>query len=239
MRKYFSKLYLSGKTAFEKEIHKDLINENKKFIITANPETFMIGQRDLEFDKILSSTYTTIVPDGIGIVKAAKLLGYNVKERITGVELADYLLKSANSNRKSVYLFGAKEQVVQLLVEKIKREYPRIEILGYANGYENEKDKIMEHIIDKDPDIVLVALGIPQQEKLIWRYYLKAKKGIFIGVGGSFDVLSGTKKRAPQIFIKLNLEWLYRIMREPSRIKRFIKNNVLFLMSIIQDWRKK
>ena len=87
----------------------------------------------------------------------------------------------------------------------------------------------MEEIIKLKPDILFVALGIPYQEKLIGKYYNKFKKGIFIGVGGSFDVLSGTKKRAPRLFIKLKLEWLYRIICEPKRLKRFFKYNVKFL----------
>ena len=91
---------------------------------------------------------------------------------------------------------------------------------------------MMEKIVKKNPDICLVALGIPEQEKTIARHIKEAKKGIYIGVGGSFDVLSGEKKRAPKLFIKLNLEWLYRIIKEPKRLKRFWNNNVKFLLKI-------
>lgn len=90
----------------------------------------------------------------------------------------------------------------------------------------------MKKIIELNPDICLVALGIPEQEILISKYIENAKKGIYIGVGGSLDVLSGTKKRAPEIFIKLNLEWLYRIIKEPKRIKRFWNNNIKFLIEV-------
>ena len=90
----------------------------------------------------------------------------------------------------------------------------------------------MEEVIKLKPDICMVALGIPLQEKIIYKYFDKFKKGIFIGVGGSFDVLSGFKKRAPKIFIKLNLEWLYRIIKEPKRINRFINNNIKFMFKI-------
>ena len=89
-----------------------------------------------------------------------------------------------------------------------------------------------KEIIKCKPDIVLVALGMPQQEELIYKYLDKFKKGIFVGVGGSFDVLSGTIKRAPKIFIKLNLEWLYRILKEPKRLKRFYNNNIKFILKI-------
>ena len=90
----------------------------------------------------------------------------------------------------------------------------------------------MKDIVKKKPDICMVALGIPYQEKLISKYFDKVNKGIYIGVGGSFDVMSGTKKRAPKIFIKLNLEWLYRIMTEPKRLKRFWNSNVKFMFKI-------
>ena len=131
-----------------------------------------------------------------------------------------------------MYLFGAKEEVITNLVTKIQKEYPNIKLLGYHNGYEKDKDEIMQKIINLKPDIVMLAMGIPLQEKLIYKYYNDFKKGILIGVGGSFDVLSGNKKRAPQLFIKLNLEWLYRIIREPKRLKRFYQNNIKFLFNI-------
>ena len=117
----------------------------------------------------------------------------------------------------------------------IKEKYPRIKVLGSTNGYVKNRDEIFKNIIDLNPDICLVALGIPMQEELIAKHIDKAKKGIYIGVGGSFDVLSGTKKRAPKIFIKLNLEWLYRILTEPSRLKRFYENNIKFVIKVIFD----
>ena len=90
----------------------------------------------------------------------------------------------------------------------------------------------MEEIVKKEPDVILVALGTPHQELLIDKYYERASKGIFLGVGGSFDVLSGMKKRAPRIFIKCNMEWLYRIVSEPKRIGRFYKSNVRFIKKV-------
>ncbi len=106
--------------------------------------------------------------------------------------------------------------------------------MGYRNGYVVNKDYVFRDILRKEPDIILVALGMPLQEKIIYRNIKKFRKGIFVGVGGSFDILSGCKKRAPKIFIKLNLEWLYRIIKEPKRIKRFYKNNIRFIFKIIK-----
>ena len=121
------------------------------------------------------------------------------------------------------------------MVNKIKIEYPNINILGYSDGYVKDRDKVFKKIIKLKPDVCLVALGIPHQEKLIYKYLDKFEKGIFVGVGGSFDVLSGSKKRAPKVFIKLNLEWFYRIICEPKRLKRFWNNNVKFIFSVRKE----
>lgn len=237
MKAYFQKLYCEGMDSFLEELKIRLQTEKKTFVVTANPETLMIGQENQAFDKVLKDEEVIIVPDGIGVVKAAELLGCNMNGRVTGVEISQFLLKQADEQRKSIYLFGAAQEVIETLISKIKNEYPGIVIAGYQNGYAQDKDAVFEKIVKAEPDIVLVALGIPQQELLIHKYYNQFKKGIFVGVGGSFDVLSGKKKRAPQIFIKLNLEWLYRIAKEPKRIKRFYRSNVKFL-SIINKMRR-
>lgn len=231
MQKYLKKIYKDSKDKYFNELAKDLKNKKKRFIITVNPETLMISENDNELKAILDSNFS-YVADGIAVVKAARKLGINVNERITGIDIAEYLLNVANENSYSIYLFGAKEEVINLLVDKIKNEYQNIKILGYSNGYVDDYDKVMKKIVKLNPDICMVALGIPLQEKLIYKYFKEVKKGIYIGVGGSFDVLSGSKKRAPKIFIKLNLEWLYRIVKEPKRIKRFWNNNIKFMFKI-------
>lgn len=234
MKEYFDKLYIKGQAEFEKMLYTALDKGEKKFVITANPETLMIGQSNKEFDQILKSDEIIIVPDGIGVVKAARLLGTNVSGRVTGVELSKGLLEYANRTKKKICLFGAKEDVLQTLLNKIKKEYPEIVIGGYANGYVQDKVLEMKRLVECEPDIMLVALGIPQQELLINKYFSEVKKGVYMGVGGSFDVLSGTKRRAPKIFIKLNLEWLYRIVKEPKRIKRFLKSNIVFIVKVLK-----
>lgn len=235
MNNYLKQIYQKPKNEFYEQINNSLKKEKKEFIVTANPETFMISTQDKELEKIILDKNNLIVPDGIAVVKACKKIGIDIKERITGIETCEYLLKLANEQELSLYLFGAKEEVLEKLTEKIKKDYPKIKLLGATNGYVDDKNKIMNEIIKKSPDICLVALGIPLQEKLIAKNINKAKKGIFIGVGGSFDVLSGTKKRAPKLFIKLNLEWLYRIITEPKRLKRFWNNNVKFLFKIKKE----
>ncbi len=232
MRKYFDKLYKGDFKAFIADLKMNVKEDRKTFVITANPETLMIGTENPVFDMILKSDDTIIVPDGIGVVKAANILNIPIKERITGVEIVQELFGILNEEKKSLYLLGAKREVIEALVAKIRVDYPNVNIVGYQDGYVQDKDAVFEEIVTLKPDAVLVALGIPAQEILIHRYYDRFDKGIFIGVGGSFDVLSGTKKRAPEIFIKLNLEWLYRITKEPKRFKRFYDSNIKFIGKI-------
>lgn len=232
MKELFNKLYKETADSFYKILKNNLKKDNKMFIVTANPETFMISEKDEDVKRLLFDENTTLVPDGIGIVKAAKMLRYDVKERIPGIDIANKLLAYGNEFKKSIYLFGSKEEVIISMKEVIKEKYPNLKLVGATNGYEKDKDKVFEKIANKKPDIILVALGIPGQEKLIYKHIDKFDKGIFVGVGGSFDVISGHKKRAPQIFIKLNLEWLYRIIKEPKRFKRFYDSNVKFMFKV-------
>ena len=239
MKKYFEKLFKEGQEEFYKLIENNLKNEKRMFIVTANPETFTYGTKDDVFNDLLVSNDTTLIPDGVGIVKAANMLKYNVKERITGVDLAVKLLELSNENKYKVALLGAKEEVIQALKSVINEKYSNIKIVKMENGYTEDKDAFFKDLKNVDVDVCLVALGIPHQEKLLFKHLNEFKKGIFVGVGGSFDVISGLKKRAPKIFIKLNLEWLYRICKEPKRLKRFWDNNVKFMFKIKRETKNK
>lgn len=232
MKELFYKLYKKDKESFYKIIRNNLESNKKTFIVTANPETFMTSINDSELKQLLIDKQTTVVPDGVGIVKAGKKIGCNIKERITGIDIAYKLLEYGNDLDKTIYLFGAKEEVIVSMKKVLSNQYPNLKIVGTSNGYIEDKDKVFNNIVKLEPDIVLVALGIPLQEKLIYEYLDKFKKGIFVGVGGSFDVISGHKKRAPEILIKLDLEWLYRIIKEPKRLKRFYNSNIKFIMNI-------
>lgn len=232
MRKLFDKLYKKSANSFYELLDKNLKDNKKTFVVTANPETFMISERENEVKNMLLDKETIMVPDGIGVLKAGKKIGYNIEERITGIDIANKLLEFGNKQEKTIYLFGSKEEVIVNMKKVLEKNYPNLVLVGSSNGYVSDKDKVFDEIVKLEPDIVLVALGIPLQEMLIYKHLDRFKKGIFVGVGGSFDVMSGLKKRAPSIFIKLNLEWLYRIMKEPKRLKRFYDSNVKFLFSI-------
>ena len=235
MKKLFDKLYNKSALSFYSILESNLEKEKKMFIVTANPETFMKSESDCELNKLLHDKETILVPDGIGIVKASRSIGYPIEERITGIDIANKLIEYGNNLKKSIYLFGATEEVITSMKEVLNKNYPKLKIVGATNGYVVDKGGVFKEISKLKPDIVLVALGIPLQEKLIYKHLDKFDKGIFVGVGGSFDVISGHKKRAPKIFIKLNLEWLYRICSEPKRIKRFIKYNLKFMNLIRKE----
>ncbi len=238
MKELFDKLYNKSEESFYEILEKNLSQNKKTFIVTANPETFMMSEKDEEMRKLLLDNDTFLVPDGIGIVKAARMINYDVKERITGIDIANELLKLGNEQKKSIYLFGAKQEVIDSMIKVLEEDYSNLKLVGASNGYEKDKDKVFEKIVKAKPDIVLVALGIPFQEKLIYKHLDEFDKGIFVGVGGSFDVISGHKKRAPKIFIKLNLEWLYRILKEPKRLKRFYDSNVKFIFKVKKKSRR-
>ncbi len=228
LSEYLSRVFSGTAAEFLQKAEGAMLSGEKLFVITANPEIIMHAEKRPEIRELLLAPDHAVTPDGVSVVKAMRACGYEAKERITGVDLAEALLKKAGEAGKSVYLLGAAEEVVSALAEKLKREYPEIKI-QYHNGYDGDKDVIFEEIAALGPDLVLVALGVPAQELLIARHLDRFRKGVFIGVGGSFDVLSGKKQRAPAVFVKTNTEWLYRIMREPSRLKRFWQSNVKFM----------
>ncbi|MBQ3075343.1 MAG: WecB/TagA/CpsF family glycosyltransferase [Clostridia bacterium] len=232
MIQFFEKLYKKDKDSFLALLHRNLAEEKRMFVVTANPEAFMFGEKSEEMKALLLDEATTVVADGIGIVKGGKKIGIQIAERIPGVDIAEKLLEYGIELKKTAFFLGAKQEVMDALLQVVREKYPNLEVVGAVNGYVPDKDAVFEEIKALQPDIVLVALGIPAQERLIYKHLSAFSKGIFVGVGGSFDVLSGTKNRAPKFFIDHNLEWLYRIVKEPARIKRFYDNNVKFLLKL-------
>lgn len=233
MKEYFKNLYIGSNENFYKIIKKNVKNNKKTFVITANAETFMFAKKDKTMNEIILNKNNLVVADGISILMGAKKLKLEVPTKITGVEMMENLL--INSKHNKVYLLGSKKEVLTKLVDKINSIYPNVSLVGYHDGYNYDETKVINEILKTKPDFIFIALGIPKQEKLINKIIDKVNKGVFIGVGGSFDVISGVKKRAPKIIRKLNLEWLYRIIKEPKRIKRFYQNNIKFLIKIKRE----
>jgi len=193
-------------------------HKEKTFVVTANPEIVMAANENPELMKYIEkSTYVTA--DGIGVVKAAKILGDELPGRVTGYDTVIALF--AAKKPMKVFLLGAQQETLDKTVENINRDYPHIEIVGAHNGFFDwDNNTIAEDMLAAKPDLILVALGVPRQEKWIATHIDAFEHGVFIGVGGTFDGIAGTMKRAPEIWQKMNLEWLYRIAGQPSRWKR-------------------
>lgn len=190
-------------------------------VFTPNSEIIYLAKDDDEFKKILNSSDLNTA-DGIGVVYASKILKNPVIERVAGFDLAKSLLPFMNENKLKLFLFGGKEGVGKRAKEEILKDYPDIDICGIENGYFDSSDKIIENINAKSPDFVFVCLGAPKQEKWIYENKDKLNAKVLMGIGGSLDVFAKEAKRAPDIFIKLNIEWFYRLLKNPSRIGRMM-----------------
>lgn len=199
-------------------------DNRKKFIVTANAEILAYAHKNKRYLSILQKA-DTVTADGIGVVKGAKLLGHYIPERVTGVDLFFKLLTVANQQNFSIYLLGATEHVLNKTVKIIDQKYPNIQVAGSCHGFFDEKKEatVINEINAKKPDLIFVAMGAPLQEEWIAKHIHLFSKGVFIGVGGSFDVLSGYVKRAPLVWQKFHLEWFYRFLKNPSRWRRTMR----------------
>ena len=201
----------------------DYINKSDKLnIISGNPEVLYVGLKNPELLDSFKSKEAIIIPDGIGVVLASKIVGQRVKQKIPGIEVMNELLKKCDAENKPVYLLGAKKDILDKCSERIILSYPSINIVGKHDGYFDLDNcpQLLQDISEKKPYVLFVAMGCPRQERFIVKYMDLLPCSIFMGVGGSFDVFAGVVKRAPDWMIKIGLEWLYRVMKEPWRIKR-------------------
>ena len=228
MRLLLEKIYGGNFAEFVNYLEKCIAEGRKRAIVTANPEIFYACERDKKLKIRVLSEDADIIADGISVADAAKRIGLESVEKIPGIDVVTALLKVANEKKLKVFFYGGSEETITLLEKKLEEIYPNLQICGLFNGYNYEAGEIMSSCAEIAPDIIIVALGVPVQEKLIFEYIDLFSKGIFIGAGGSLDIISGNKKRAPELFLKHNTEWLYRIVKEPSRINRFLRYNVGF-----------
>ncbi|TDM12411.1 WecB/TagA/CpsF family glycosyltransferase [Macrococcus lamae] len=207
--------------------------QKNMFIVTANPEiAYYAKTHENYLTRIKAADY--IVPDGIGIIKAAKYLKTPLKERIPGIELMEAMLGIADRDHKRVFLLGGSKETVKKCKKKLREKYPGITFKS-KHGYKDIHDhKTLKKIKAFEPDFVFVAMGYPKQESYIYYNQHHFSHTVFMGVGGSFDVFSGNVKRAPEFFIKTNMEWLYRIMTDFRRFKRAVAIP-LFLIQIVKQ----
>jgi N-acetylglucosaminyldiphosphoundecaprenol N-acetyl-beta-D-mannosaminyltransferase len=190
-------------------------------ICTVNPEFIMTAQRDAEFKRILNHSALNL-PDGIGVVWAAKRLGKPLRERVAGSDLVDLIADRAQTTGWRIFLLGAAEGVAEQAAIILRERYPQTHIVGVYAGSPRPEDEadITARIRLSEADVLLVAYGAPKQDKWIARNIEPTGTAVAIGIGGSLDFIAGTQKRAPQWMQRLGLEWLYRLVREPWRWRR-------------------
>ncbi|WBW99453.1 WecB/TagA/CpsF family glycosyltransferase [Oceanirhabdus sp. W0125-5] len=193
---------------------------DKKVIVSGNPEVLYSGLNDKSLYHYFKSKNSIIVPDGIGTVILCRLKKKVLKEKIAGIEVLTSLLKICSEKNKKVYILGANKDILNEAVKNIACKFSGINICGYHDGYFQDTDKIINKINGCSPDLLVVALGCPKQEKFIYENFDKLNFNIAMGVGGSIDILGGKIKRAPKWMINIGLEWVYRVIKEPFRIKR-------------------
>lgn len=201
---------------------KDLIQRGRPAqVITLNAEIVYQAQHHKQLEAIINQA-DIVTPDGIGIVWGGRQLGYEFKERVTGIDLLCRLCREAPAQGWKIYLLGSAPGVAEEAGRRLAEDYPGLALCGSHHGYFKDDDipGIINNIRQCAPHILFVSLGAPKQEEWIKKYKDQLGVPVSVGVGGSLDVIAGHKKRAPRLMIKLNLEWLYRLMAEPSRIKR-------------------
>ena len=192
-------------------------------VATANAEMLMRATHDEELRHILNAS-ALVVPDGAGTVWAARHLGHAMPERVAGYDLAQELLRCAPAEGRRVYFFGSAPGVAEKAKAKAEQLYPGIEIVGVRNGFFSPADNaaIIAEIREARPDLLLVALGVPKQEKWIAAHLAELDVPVAIGVGGTLDVMAGVMKRAPHWMQKAKLEWLFRGLMQPKRAGRLL-----------------
>ena len=192
-------------------------------IVTPNPIMVMNAQKNDDLFSALNAADLSL-PDGIGIISAAKRLDTPLPERVTGIDTGYAVLERLAEIGGSVYLLGARPGVSEKAAENLTKKLPGLRIVGTHHGYFDKDEEIISDISEKEPDLLTVCLGSPRQE--IWVHKNREKLagiGAIICLGGALDVWSGNIGRAPKPFIKMRLEWLWRMMREPKRMKEFPK----------------
>lgn len=196
--------------------------EGASIVLTTNPELLVRARKERALAEIIEKANLSL-PDGAGVLLAAKLLGYNQKDRVTGIDLTQRLLEIGSREGLSFYFLGGRPGIAKAAAERMKELCPSLIVLGAHHGYlEHGEEEVLSEINRLKPHILLVGMGAPRQEIFLYSNRERMEIKVGITVGGSFDVLSGSLKRAPQWMMSLHIEWLYRLFQEPSRWRRML-----------------
>lgn len=219
-----------------------LINKSEKVhIISGNPEVLLNGlKNDMLLDNFTSEN-SIIIPDGVGTVICSKIVRQPVRQKIAGIEVMDRIIKRCEKENQGIYLLGSTRETVDMCNINLRTKYHKLDILGSHDGYFDldSCEEILKDIEKTNPQVLFVAMGCPRQEIFISKYMDRLSCKIFMGVGGSFDIIAGNVKRAPKWMINVGLEWLYRVSKEPFRIKRLASIPKFILMVIKDKYKRK
>ena len=206
----------------------------KTYVVTPNPEIVWMARRDEALRTAINSA-GLVLPDGIGIVIGARILGTPLScGRVPGIDFAASLFEKMAQSGKSIFLLGAKSGVAEEAGQKLKEKHQGLKVAGTADGYFTDDKPVIEEINSAQPDLLLVCLGSPKQELWMERCVAMLNVKLCAGLGGSLDVFAGRVKRAPMFFQRIGMEWLYRLFREPRRIKRMIKLPLFVFVVILK-----
>lgn len=209
------------------------------YLCVVNAAKTVAASRDAKLREALRRA-TLVTADGMSVVWAARWLGQGLKERVTGIDLFARLIAEAALRGWSVFFFGAREEAVRGVVERFTREHPGLRVAGWRHGYFEpaESDAISDRIRRSGANVLFVAMGSPAQEYWIVENLERTGVGFAMGVGGSFDHLSGRQQRAPRWMQRAGLEWLHRLLREPRRLwRRYLVGNAQFIRLVIRQLR--
>lgn len=208
------------------------------YACTPNPEIVMAAKGDAALRAALSGA-ELVLADGVGITKAAAMLGTPLKSRVPGIDFASNVISRLAQRGGSVYLLGAKPLVAEVAAEKLTQTYPGIVIAGTNDGYFTDDAPVIEKINAVSPDFLMVCLGSPKQELWMSANAGRLSCGLMAGLGGSLDVLAGNVQRAPETWRRLGLEWLYRVIKEPKRLGRVMKLPAFVLEAAAEGRRRR
>jgi N-acetylglucosaminyldiphosphoundecaprenol N-acetyl-beta-D-mannosaminyltransferase len=219
-------------------------SKEKLIINTINPHSYCIAKKDTYFRDALQNS-DILIPDGIGIVYATRLLYRTSIPRIAGADMHQHLLEEAQKNNLKVFYLGSSDSTLKKIKNRIKKEYASIKIESFSPPFKSkfsdlDNDKLIEVINRFSPDILFVGMTAPKQEKWVFGNMDKIKATIIVSIGAVFDFYAGTVNRAPQWVIKIGFEWLYRLIKEPHRMwRRYLINNSLFMWYVFKERFKK
>ena len=199
-----------------------LRGDKAAYVVTPNAEIAYEALHDVQLREMLNGA-DLMLPDGAGVVLASKLLRTPVKQKVAGVDFAAGLLGVLERNGQSLYLLGGKPGIGELAAQKMLEAHPQLCIAGIADGYFRDEASVIEKINASGADALFVCLGAPKQERFMVQHQQELHVHLMAGLGGSLDAFAGTVQRAPAWMIRLNLEWLYRLIREPKRFRRMLR----------------